>query len=78
MLKKVLNIKNAKQLSKNEQKEVNGGFPSLPGGDCCACVFRPAANPYDPFSYPFPILITQPCDLPCPVDGATDWQDTGC
>ena len=72
MLKEVLNIKNAKLISKADQKEVKGGFPfPFPVSDCCSCIFVPAGQM-------FPIFITQSCSDPCPVDGALDWTDTGC
>ena len=72
MLKKISKITGAEALSKDEQKSVKGGFgfPNF-GGDCCACVFTPAGQQ-------FPILITQSCDVPCPMDGTLDYQDTGC
>ncbi len=70
MLKKVLNLKGVQKLDHSAQKSIKGGI-LLPFGDCCACVFRPA-------SQPFPILITQPCGIPCPVDGSLEFNDTGC
>ncbi len=62
----------AQKLSKKEQKSINGGmgFP-FPLDECCVCVFRPAGVPYL-------VLITQSCDDPCPEDGATNYQGTGC
>lgn len=46
MLKQVLNLGNVKTLSKNEQKEINGGFGDRCGqvchkhGDCCVVVIN--------------------------------------
>ena len=73
MLKKISNINGAEALSNKEQKTIKGGFnfPPFPGGDCCVCTFFPAGSPYM-------VLITQSCDDPCPQNGATDYQDTGC
>ncbi|MCK8523262.1 hypothetical protein M0D21_16905 [Aquimarina sp. D1M17] len=69
MLKKILNIENTKKLNKSEQQSIKGGI--FPFFDCCTCVFRPAGSQ-------FPILITQSCDIPCPVDGSLEYEDTGC
>jgi len=75
MLKKISKITGAEALSSKEQKTIKGGFgfPSFPGfePDCCACTFFPAGSPYM-------VFITQSCDDPCPQDGATNYQDTGC
>ncbi|MAQ74974.1 MAG: hypothetical protein CL613_01420 [Aquimarina sp.] len=71
MFKNVLNIGAVKVLSKSDQKLVTGGDLSFPGGNCCSCVFRPAGSPYQ-------VFITQSCSDPCPQDGATEYQDTGC
>ncbi|GAA4279455.1 hypothetical protein [Aquimarina mytili] len=70
MLKKILNIENVKELTKNEQKSVTGGAIPI-FDDCCTCVFRPGNSS-------FPILITQSCSIPCPTDGALEYEDTGC
>ncbi|MFT5890998.1 MAG: hypothetical protein ACI9Y7_001097, partial [Dokdonia sp.] len=35
------------------------------------CTFFPAGSPYL-------VLITQPCDIPCPEDGSFDFHGTGC
>ncbi len=70
MLKKVLNIENTKKLSKNEQKSVRGGIVPI-FDDCCSCIFRPGNSM-------FPIFITQPCSIPCPIDGSLEYEDTGC
>ncbi|MBQ4820161.1 hypothetical protein [Aquimarina sp. MMG016] len=70
MLKKILNIDSTKELSKNQQKSIQGGgFPFFE--DCCSCVFTPAGST-------FPIFITQPCSIPCPTDGSLEYEDTGC
>ncbi|SHI93269.1 hypothetical protein [Aquimarina spongiae] len=70
MLKKILNIENTKKLNKKEQQSIHGGgFPFF--GDCCACVFTPRGRS-------FPILITQSCSIPCPIDGSLEYEDTGC
>jgi len=54
MIKNVLNL--GKSLSKSEQKDINGGFPSgpLPGG--CYCFVE-----NDPCQY-----YRVDCDSPCP------------
>ncbi len=72
MLKKISNINGAQELSNTDQKSVKGGF-GFPGfdPDCCACTFFPAGSP-------FMVFITQSCDIPCPVDGSSEYQDTGC
>lgn len=72
MLKKISKITGAEALSNKEQKTIKGGFgfPDF-GGDCCACTFFPAGSP-------FMVFITQSCDDPCPQNGATEYQDTGC
>ncbi len=70
MLKKILNLENAKELSKNEQKSVKGGMiPIL--DECCTCVFRPGNSIVQ-------IIITQSCAIPCPTDGSLEYEDTGC
>ena len=58
MLKNVLNL--GKNLSKTDQKSINGGFPNgpLPGGCYCFAV------PGDPCSY-YPVS----CDSLCPTGG---------
>jgi hypothetical protein len=73
MLKNISNINGAQELSNKEQKSVKGGFnfPPFPGNDCCVCTFFPAGSPYL-------VLITQPCDIPCPEDGSFGSQGTGC
>ena len=37
MLKNILNLDGAQQLSKNEQKEINGGIP-VPSGSCATTI----------------------------------------
>ena len=58
-------------LSKQEQKEIQGGiFPPF-DGNCCSCVYTPAG-------FMFPIFMTQSCSLSCPVNGdPVDYGD-GC
>ncbi len=56
-------------LSKNEQKNINGG--DFPFNDCCSCVYVPAGSP-------FPIFITQSCSDPCPVNGDPEQWGNGC
>jgi len=70
MLKKILNISTSKKLSKFQQKAITGGgFPFF--DDCCACVFRPGNSIV-------PIIITQSCNDPCPIDGSLEYEETGC
>ncbi|WP_299211913.1 hypothetical protein [uncultured Dokdonia sp.] len=72
MLKKISNINGAQELNNKDQKSIKGGF-GFPGFEpnCCACTFFPAGSPYM-------VFITQSCDEPCPQNGATEYQDTGC
>jgi len=67
MLKKVLNLDGIQKLDHSAQKSIKGGI-LLPFGDCCVCVFTPAGQQ-------FPVLITQFCSTPCPVDG--DFESGG-
>jgi hypothetical protein len=34
MLKNILNLEGAQELTRSEQKEINGGWVPPPGGDC--------------------------------------------
>ena len=67
MKKSILSI--GKPLNKAEQKQISGGFLTLPG--CCVCIFRPANLPYQ-------VIITQSCALECPADGAFSYSGSGC
>jgi hypothetical protein len=69
MLKKISDL--GTPISKNDQKTITGGFPFPPLSDCCVCVYRPAGSP-------FPVLITQSCLIPCPVDGDFPTSGDGC
>lgn len=70
MNNRIIDIKSVKELTKKDQQFIKGGgFPFF--DDCCACVFTPGGSP-------FPVLITQSCSLPCPIDGSFEDQDTGC
>ena len=61
MLKKVVNIQKARNLGKNEQKTINGGFT---GSECCVCAGL-IGNPNNPFSPPVYGFVEQPCSEPC-------------
>ncbi|TSE09770.1 MULTISPECIES: hypothetical protein [Aquimarina] len=37
MLPKILRLKNVRQLNKNQQRTIKGGF-TLPGSDDCGCI----------------------------------------
>ena len=68
MKKKISNL--GTPLSKNEQKDIQGGL-DFPFFDCCSCV-------YVPQGYMYQIFMTQSCSIPCPQNGdPLDWGD-GC
>jgi len=68
MLKKILNLNGAQQLSKNDQKVVNGGMSPSPGG-CASSNYCPTVCASAPSGHR--------CDIHCDCPNTNDGQCNG-